>query len=484
MIEKEINWRVYQRDHVYPQSVAGYLDMFEISTGSRFKYLATNYEIMAFSGDYFRWARDVDYLEKVFCRWFSNWLKNKKSQKEIVNLNQRSYKNVQKTIKELSIINVDDLTPSQLYSFYLIAKKTFFSNIIFSEYTVDTFDDYFGKIFIEKLNSLKYKISSSDLSELLKPAYISSASQYRKKILELSFIPSNNDSLINQAVSKFIWVTMSWDGSNQLSASKLSIDINKLKKISLAKRRQELANIKNYVKMVKNKRKQLIKKYNLPVGQLVQYFYLLDSFTKFHDWRKEIQMSCNRLIFLALDQMAKIFLLPRENILYYFNDEIERLCMNSVALSKVQIVKRKAGTLVVIKDKKIKKFFGKKAGLLFNKIVSPNKANVKRLEVKGAIANKGVVKGKVFVASSARQAVKMMKEGQILVTSMTTVDYLPAIRKAAAIVTDDGGMTCHAAIIARELGIPCVVGTKVATKILKNGMMVEVRANHGLVKIL
>jgi pyruvate, water dikinase len=58
------------------------------------------------------------------------------------------------------------------------------------------------------------------------------------------------------------------------------------------------------------------------------------------------------------------------------------------------------------------------------------------------------------------------------------------MKKACAIVTDEGGITSHAAIVSRELGIPCIIGTKIATKILKDGMFVEVNANHGLIKIL
>ena len=61
---------------------------------------------------------------------------------------------------------------------------------------------------------------------------------------------------------------------------------------------------------------------------------------------------------------------------------------------------------------------------------------------------------------------------------------MPALIKAAAIVTDEGGVTSHAAIVSRELGIPCVVGTKIATKVLKDGDLVEVDANNGIVKIL
>jgi len=67
---------------------------------------------------------------------------------------------------------------------------------------------------------------------------------------------------------------------------------------------------------------------------------------------------------------------------------------------------------------------------------------------------------------------------------MTRPDYITGIRQAAAIVTNEGGITCHAAIVARELGIPCVIATKIATEVLKDGDIVEVNANHGVVTLL
>jgi len=80
--------------------------------------------------------------------------------------------------------------------------------------------------------------------------------------------------------------------------------------------------------------------------------------------------------------------------------------------------------------------------------------------------------------------VKSFMPGNILVMAMTSPDFLPAIKKAAAIITDEGGITCHAAIVSRELMIPCVIGTKIATKVLKDGMEVEVDATKGIVRII
>jgi pyruvate,water dikinase len=79
---------------------------------------------------------------------------------------------------------------------------------------------------------------------------------------------------------------------------------------------------------------------------------------------------------------------------------------------------------------------------------------------------------------------KHLTKGEILVTSMTSPDFISAIKKAAAIVTNEGGILCHAAIVSREFGIPCIVGTGIATKSIKNGDLIEVDANHGFVRIL
>ena len=105
------------------------------------------------------------------------------------------------------------------------------------------------------------------------------------------------------------------------------------------------------------------------------------------------------------------------------------------------------------------------------------------LEIKGNCASLGKAIGRVRILRNSSEISKM-KQGEVLVTFMTTPDYIMAMQKAAAIVTNDGGLTCHAAIVSRELGKPCVVGTKIATISLKDGDLVEVDATNGIVKIL
>jgi len=103
-----------------------------------------------------------------------------------------------------------------------------------------------------------------------------------------------------------------------------------------------------------------------------------------------------------------------------------------------------------------------------------------KILVQGLGASPGAGTGKVRILKSSKE-IKDMERGEILVTEMTTPDFVPGMKKAAAIITDTGGMTSHAAIVSRELGIPCIVGTGNATQVLKDGMEVTVDGSHGMV---
>lgn len=102
--------------------------------------------------------------------------------------------------------------------------------------------------------------------------------------------------------------------------------------------------------------------------------------------------------------------------------------------------------------------------------------------LKGIVASNGKAQGKARIVLKEEDFSKF-KKGEILITTMTRPEFFSIMRKAAAIVTDEGGLTCHAAIASRELGIPCVIGAKSATSVFKTGDIVEVDADAGFVKI-
>jgi len=103
-----------------------------------------------------------------------------------------------------------------------------------------------------------------------------------------------------------------------------------------------------------------------------------------------------------------------------------------------------------------------------------------KILTKGLGASPGIGMGKVKIVKSAKD-IKTIERGDILVTEMTTPDFVPGMKRSSAIITDTGGMTSHAAIVSRELGVPCVVGTGDATKVLKDGIEVSVDGSHGII---
>ncbi|MEI8104460.1 MAG: phosphoenolpyruvate synthase [Actinomycetes bacterium] len=111
---------------------------------------------------------------------------------------------------------------------------------------------------------------------------------------------------------------------------------------------------------------------------------------------------------------------------------------------------------------------------------TPAAATTGRVLVRGLGAAPGRAGGKVAMLGTIADAAKF-QDGDVLVTRMTAPDWVPLMRRACAIATDSGGMTCHAAIVSRELGIPCVVGTQQATTVLHDGDLVTVDATRGIV---
>ncbi len=185
--------------------------------------------------------------------------------------------------------------------------------------------------------------------------------------------------------------------------------------------------------------------------------------------------------------LAKSLKLNLNELEYLTLEEIKTLtAVKNVKKYKALVNQRKFCTFGIIKGKKVLITNKKVISVIKNKL-EPKIDNLK--EIYGKMAHKGLVKGRVKVIPQLNYKkmitrAKLFKNGEILVTGMTQPDIVFACQKAKAIITDEGGITSHAAIVSRELGIPCIIGTKIATKVLKDGDLVEVDANKGIVKIL
>lgn len=191
---------------------------------------------------------------------------------------------------------------------------------------------------------------------------------------------------------------------------------------------------------------------------------------------EKVHKQCLSLEIRVLEILEKKYSLEKDTLQYLMLPEFEAFLKTKKIPSNINIAQRKKFCVISCTIEGFELYLNDFLWEHFDEKVEAS-------ELKGNIAFKGVAKGKVKVIRKVEEAAGL-QTGEILVASMTDPRYVPAMKRAGAIVTDEGGITCHAAIVARELKKPCVIGTKVATQVLKDGDVVEVDAEKGIVKIL
>lgn len=161
-------------------------------------------------------------------------------------------------------------------------------------------------------------------------------------------------------------------------------------------------------------------------------------------------------------------------------EEVEAL-LTGGRVDELLVEDRVKENFIIALDGKLKTFFGPDAVLIEKKCVERVDVDVK--ELKGRIASPGLVRGRAVVVRDVGDFDKVA-EGDILVVMNTSPDFIPVIRKAKGIIAEEGGITAHVSVISREFGVPCIVGVRNITEILKDGDLVEVDAERGIVKIV
>lgn len=245
---------------------------------------------------------------------------------------------------------------------------------------------------------------------------------------------------------------------------------------------EELKHIKdNYSLLLKNK-KLFAKKIKLTKEE--QKY--IDYFTCLQEWldvRKLSMLKHIHYFFNAVAEVGKRKGFSYDEMLLFYVDEVKDL-LKGKKFDVEEIRKRDEGTVLVFKDEKLlRAFYGEEAQQLRDAIYGVRDKS----SLVGTVASRGKegetkITGRVKIIFDP--ANEVLPQGDVLVTSMTRPEFVPIMKKAKAIITDEGGIACHAAIVSRELGIPCIIGTKNATKLLKSGDLVEINLLDGSVKKL
>jgi len=183
----------------------------------------------------------------------------------------------------------------------------------------------------------------------------------------------------------------------------------------------------------------------------------------------------SKALFENIDK--ELDLAPGDFVWLSFKEIMDHL--NSNAKSSIDLEQRKNGVGMLTGNDKEKVIADKEMNDMIDKMFPDRKKDVDT--IKGRVASRGKAQGRVRLLIAPEDA-KKLKKGEILVAPETTPEFVPAMEKAAAVVTDRGGLTSHAAIVSRELGVPCIIGTDIATHALKDGDLVEVDAEKGIIR--
>jgi phosphoenolpyruvate synthase/pyruvate phosphate dikinase len=243
-------------------------------------------------------------------------------------------------------------------------------------------------------------------------------------------------------------------------------------------------NPKQILKDIKNEREKEIaqKRKILAKYKNKQLNALADVLAEYHHWHTFKMEELTRAIYLLkptlFKKLGEKLGLSFEEIIELTPEEIEKEDIN-----RETIKNRLKDNGIVMIDGEIKVLSHEEINQVKN-ILERTYSDTKIL--KGIIAFKGNVKGKAAVLPSGSIDISkiFIDAGRIVVTSMTTPNMVSLVRNAIGIITDEGGLLCHAAIISRELGLPCITGTKIATKIIKDGDLLELDGEKGEVRII
>jgi len=209
---------------------------------------------------------------------------------------------------------------------------------------------------------------------------------------------------------------------------------------------------------------------------------ILEARTFVRLYRANIFSKAFYAAFPLLKEIGRRTYIPITLLKYFTPPEIVDALRNQKELSAKQATARKQAFVMIIKNDKFNQYEGKKAEAIIKREYPEEKIRP-TTTLHGQCAFPGKVAGRVKHVFDALEMSKI-NQGDILVCNATNPDLIIAMGKAAAIVTEEGGITSHAAIVSREMKKPCIIGTKIATKVLKDGDKVEVDANKGVVRKL
>jgi len=343
-----------------------------------------------------------------------------------------------------------------------------------------------ANIYIEKVTFPKLKEENKSLDNKTINEYFSQLTQpdeisfnNRERLNFLKICKGQRD--ISSHQKNYYWIRNNYLYARPIEEKEFSILVKEeLRNKSIKQIDKEIKDINNYKEKTFKIKKDILSKIKISKS-LEKEIEAISFIASWQDERKEMNLRGNHYIGRFLDEFSKRTEISYLDIGKTFPEEIGEI-LKQGKKKWLPIIKQRRDKFITmtIFGKGVSSFSGKDAEEIWKHLFKKEE-DVMVLE--GTIVSRAGVNDVEGYANIVLDPSKdKFTKGNILITSMTRPEFVPLMKKAKAIITNEGGVTCHAAILSRELNIPCIVGTKRATKIFKNGDLIRLKLNHGKIE--
>ena len=425
-----------------------------------------------------QWYMANDKIEEMRM-WVLEQAKN--NPREIFDLHETWEKDWElylKLAEEVKTINLSELSKEE---FYQLFEKFFKQYILVGSiaYITDCFVSTGDKDWLEEQIGAEVK-DKNKLRTLTSPVHLSFTLEAEYQLLKAAVDLSKSKDIkeeLKELENNFHWIQNNYYNVHYVTKEEF------LKKVEMIIAEHSdveflLKEKKEHLAKIKRDRKGLINSLGLS-DYTKNILKIARLFTKWKDVRKSGVYIGMYYFDLFLEEVSKRTNYSKEELTFAVFNEIKDI-LDGKDIKK-ELAERKEQCFFAVTTEGYFICGGKDAEKYFSLTKQTSNQNI--TELRGVVASPGYACGRVRIIKKTSE-MKDFQTGEILVTNQTTPEFVPIMKKAAAVITEQGGITSHAAIISRELKVPCIIGTKIATTALMNGENVEVDANNGIVRRL
>lgn len=356
-------------------------------------------------------------------------------------------------------------------------------------------DSFLNESLINMLKDVGFKSDIDKvISKLIFPSKKNHSSLEKEYLIDLAYFIKKDDNLYENFLK-----AKSYDSLNPIIQSKIDEYLEKYSWVHCRWFRGTIITSKDVVKRLKELLKEdlkskiqerereekehafffesFIKEYSLNKDQ-IDFINLVKEYVYIRTFRTDVLSIAFFNMMPILNEIQENTAISKEDIYYYTEKELIHIVQEKI--KPFDISQRKKKYSFFLFDDSYRIFTGKDIDLLVEKYGLSQETS-SHLELQGKVAFNGVVQGPAKIVLDPNDLSKV-KKGDVLIAVMTFPSYIVAMEKASAFVTDEGGILCHASIVARELKKPCIINTKNATKVFKDGDLIEVDATKGIIK--